>query len=252
MNKLYVLPLLLGAVALSSCSAFTITVDQARDKLKTVIDQATANGKYIGGKYLTRRSTLSNVTYDLDTAIVEEHRLDNFYYFDIDNNYFRFDSIQTDLITDYNGTTKSKTVEIDYYSYILNSNIYNTVITTVNGIIADKYVFQTPVDTLSVKQFINVRDMYYAEFVEVYEEALMLMEEVVVQDDDFVSWIGGQFESYGDRSLTFYATQLIENTNVYIDYRYAQLYQFETFDRYNHILRTETMNYNSFSLNYAM
>lgn len=250
MRKLLVLPLFAGVVALSSCSAFSISVDGAKDILQNILNVATTNGKYIGGKYLTRHSTLSNITYDLETAIVEEHRTDNYYYFDLENNYFRLDSISLDKITEYTGVENEKRVEIDYYLYVLNGYIYNTVVTTVNKVESDKTVVRTAVSVDSMKAFQATVDSYYADFISVFETAVVLTEEVLNQPEQDINAIDATLSSFSPSSLSVLTKDLVENLNIYIDFRYSLLNAFEVFNRDTHELYTEDLSYRSFDLNF--
>ena len=113
MKKLLVLPLFIGAIALSSCSGASLSLDDAKQRLENVIALATENGKYIGGKFLTRESTRSNIIYDIEAAVVETHEVVKDYYFDIDNNYFRFDATQTDVVVYSEDNIEKKVVEIE-------------------------------------------------------------------------------------------------------------------------------------------
>lgn len=251
MNKLYVLPLFLGAVSLTSCSGFAISSSDAQQRMNQVINLATENGKYIGGNFLTRQSTFSNITYDLDAAIVEEHRVEDDYYFDIKNNYFRFNETITDVVTQYEDQEEKKTVDIDYYLYVLSNQVVNVVITTVNGVQSDKTISRTPVSDISMRQFVNTIDMYYSSYIDIYEETVKVVSETVEKGDDYISSVGGELNSFGPNSLTLYATELLANKNLYVAYKFNQLSQVEVFDRNTHDLYTETFNYGPIYLNYV-
>jgi hypothetical protein len=251
MKKLYIFPFMLGAIALSSCSMFPVSVSDANQVLKNIVNKATTNGKYIGGKFLSRHSALSNITYDLDTAIVEEHRTDKYYYFDLENKYFRLDQIKTDRITEYSGIEQTKTIENDHYLYVLNGYVYNTIVTTINGVASDKVVTREPVTVNSMKVFSNVVDEHYNSFTRLFEEALAYTEVVLSKDDDYLETIDTTLESYSKTNLSYLSTGLIPDVNLAVSYKFSLLSEFQTFNRDTHVLHTEEISYDNVPLNYV-
>lgn len=251
MKKLLVLPLFIGAIALSSCSGASLSLDDAKQRLENVIALATENGKYIGGKFLTRESTRSNIIYDIEAAVVETHEVVTDYYFDIDNNYFRLDVTQTDVVVYSESNTEKKVVEIDYYLYVLDNEIVNTTLTYVNGVAADKSVIVQEVNALSMENFRRIMDGYYTEYIDEFETSVILTAQALDLKERDVPNLDVEINTYGPRSLILFSKDLVENKNVYIDYRYNQLQRFESFDRNTHELIIESFDYSSFYKNYV-
>lgn len=252
MQKLAILPLTLVAMALSSCSGFNITVEDAETRLENILNLATQNGKYIGGKYLTRESTRSNITYDIDKAVVETHRVVRDFYFDIDNNYFRLDTVETDVITDYEHSENRKTVEVDYYLYVYDNLIYNTTLTKINDISTDKVVEVFDVTPQNIETMKSIIDNYYRDFISVFEESVAIVGEAISVGDQRLNQYSVELSSFGPASLSLFATGLVEQTNVSVDFTYNKLRSLQTFNRVTHEKITEEIDYDSFFKTYAM
>jgi hypothetical protein len=251
MKKLFVLPLFIGVIALSSCSGSVLSLDDAKQRLENVISLAIENGKYIGGQFLTRESTRSNIIYDLEAAVVETHNVVANYYFDFTNNYFRLDTVQTDVFVNSDSDTQKKVIEIDYYLYVLDNDIVNTTLTYVNGVAADKSVIIQEVNDLSMQNFRRIMDGYYTEYIDEFETSVFLTAEALDFKERETPNFEVELSTYGSRSLMLFSKDLVENKNVYIDFRYNQLKRFESFDRNTHELITESFNYGSFYRSYA-
>ena len=251
MKKLFVLPLFIGVIALSSCSESVLSLDDAKQRLENVISFAIENGKYIGGQFLTRESTRSNIIYDLEAAVVETHNVVANYYFDFTNNYFRLDTVQTDVFVNSDSDTQKKVIEIDYYLYVLDNDIVNTTLTYVNGVAADKSVIIQEVNDLSMQNFRRIMDGCYTEYIDEFETSVFLTAEALDFKERETPNFEVELSTYGSRSLMLFSKDLVENKNVYIDFRYNQLKRFESFDRNTHELITESFNYGSFYRSYA-
>jgi len=132
-----------------------------------------------------------------------------------------------------------------FYGYI-----YNTVVTTVNKVESDKTVVRTAVSVDSMKAFQATVDSYYADFISVFETAVVLTEEVLNQPEQDINAIDANLSSFSPSNLSVLTKDLVENLNIYIDFRYSLLNAFEVFNRDTHELYTEDLSYRSFDLNF--
>lgn len=251
MKKLYVLPLFLAAIALSACGTFTLSIEEAKSRLEAVVDQATENGKYIGGNYLLRESTRSNIVYDIDEVVVETHHLVKNYFFDIANNYFRLDEVETDVVKQYEDREETKVVEVDNYLYVRDNEIYNVVETTVNNVASDKVITVQEVNEENMSNFKKIVDLYYSEYIDVFEASIGIVGAALTESQQSLDSKDVELDGYGPKGLTFFSTGFLENTNAFIDFRYGFLNRVETFNRNTHELVTESFDYGSFYLKYA-
>ena len=101
-----------------------------------------------------------------------------------------------------------------------------------------------------MKAFQATVDSYYADFISVFETAVVLTEEVLNQPEQDINAIDATLSSFSPSSLSVLTKDLVENLNIYIDFRYSLLNAFEVFNRDTHELYTEDLSYRSFDLNF--
>jgi hypothetical protein len=102
-----------------------------------------------------------------------------------------------------------------------------------------------------MENFRRIMDGYYTEYIDEFESSIILTAQALDLKEKDVSNLDVELNTYGPRSLILFSKDLVENKNVYIDYRYNQLQRFESFDRNTHELIIESFDYSSFYRNYV-